>query len=363
MERMQAQPTHDDDDDTTPTAFEGWTSRDKVTLFVLVVVGLGILLMVIMIPRSFKKVEFYQYAFKRRKASGRVDTDNVYVGGRYHTGITFEFKPFPADAHFVYLHGLHVFTSDRLEVELDCSFQYFLRIEDLKLLHDTFDLRYKEVMRENARDALKSAVTQFSTRDFGTIRDIIEETLFQAIRTRLGGSCCLVWCDLPGGYCNTTVCIPRESESCGSKQLGLFANVRYFQLLFVKIPRDVMARNLQTLTQIEDAEREEYVQEYQVVQIMTQKMVQDINNEATEISQNATAHSDLIRARAEAEAQAIIESAHSNGLAYMYETLNITSEEQKASLNYLRTLRDHQNVHMSVNFQSLVNAPGFRAAN
>lgn len=91
--------------------------------------------------------------------------------------------------------------------------------------------------------------------------------------------------------------------------------------------------------------------------------VQDINNEAAELSQNATAQSDLIRARAEAEAQAIIESAHSSGLAYMYETLNITSEEQKASLNYLRTLRDHQHVHMSVNFESLVNAAGFRPAN
>lgn len=34
-----------------------------------------------------------------------------------------------------------------------------------------------------------------------------------------------------------------------------------------------MSRNLQTLTQIEDAEREEYVQEYQIVRIITQKMV------------------------------------------------------------------------------------------
>lgn len=89
------------------------------------------------------------------------------------------------------------------------------------------------------------------------------------------------------------------------------------------------------------------------------RKVQDIQNQASELSQNATAQSDLIRARAVAQAQAVVEGAHSEGLALMFSRLNITSQEQKASLNYLRTLRDHQQVYMSINFDSLVNTAGF----
>lgn len=85
------------------------------------------------------------------------------------------------------------------KVAMDCTFQYFLRVEDLALLHDTFDLQYEDILRTNAIDAIKSSVTQFSTRDFGTIRDVIEETLYQAVRARLGGMCCPIWCDSPGG--------------------------------------------------------------------------------------------------------------------------------------------------------------------
>lgn len=98
---------------------------------------------------------------------------------------------------------------------------------------------------------------------------------------------------------------------------------------------------------------------FQTSECLCNFKVQDIRNQASEISENATAQSNLIRAKAVAEAQAIIEEAHSTGLAMMYETLNITTPEQKASLNYLRTLRDHQDVYMSINFNSLVNTAGF----
>lgn len=329
----------------------------QLAMLILAVAGVGALLLVILLPRAFKGVEFDEFGFKRRKASGRVDTSTIYTGGRYYIGITFDFKKFPADAHFVELYDLEVFTSDRLEVAMDCTFQYFLRVEDLALLHDTFDLQYEDILRTNAIDAIKSSVTQFSTRDFGTIRDVIEETLYQAVRARLGGMCCPIWCDSPGGMCNITACIPQEN--CEPGDLGLFASVRFFQLLFVDIPDDVISRNLLTLTQLEDGEREEYIQDAQLVQIQTEKMVQDIQNQASELSQNATAQSDLIRARAVAQAQAVVEGAHSEGLALMFSRLNITSQEQKASLNYLRTLRDHQQVYMSINFDSLVNTAGF----
>ena len=78
---------------------------------------------------------------------------------------------------------------------LDCTFQYFLRRRDLKLLHDTYDVYYKDILRNNAIDELKGATKDFSTRDFGEIRADIEKVLFNAIKSRLEGDCCKFQCE------------------------------------------------------------------------------------------------------------------------------------------------------------------------
>ncbi|PIK59361.1 hypothetical protein BSL78_03732 [Apostichopus japonicus] len=248
----------------------------RTEMFAVLAFGIAILL-TIFLARSFKGIEYNQFGFKRRKASGKVDTDTVYSGGRYPIGITFNFKTFPADAHILELWNLEVFTSDRLQVSLDCALQYFLRIEDLKLLHDNYDLQYESVLEDSARDAIKSAATRFSTRDYGIIRGEIEEALFVAARVRLGGLCCPIWCDLPTGGCNSTGCIPRESDSCGPDQLGLFASVRFFQLLYVEIDPNVMPKSEDADSE-EDAKKEVFLQSSQLVRLETLKMASTLNN-------------------------------------------------------------------------------------
>ena len=42
-----------------------------------------------------------------------------------------------------------------LKVGITVHFQYFLRMEELVLLHDTFDLDYKGVIEKSAVDAMK----------------------------------------------------------------------------------------------------------------------------------------------------------------------------------------------------------------
>ncbi len=81
--------------------------------------------------------------------------------------------------------------------------------------------------------------------------------------------------------------------------------------------------------------------------------MKEIENQAEEVSQNATAQSALIVSRAVADSRAIKEQAHNEGLAKLFKDLNITTQEQKASLNYIRTLRDHENVYLGINFDSL----------
>jgi hypothetical protein len=46
----------------------------------------------------------------------------------------------------------------------------------------------------NAKDALKNAITKFDTDEFITNRSVIQDDLFFGVRQRLSGKCCLPGC-------------------------------------------------------------------------------------------------------------------------------------------------------------------------
>merc|ERR1711976_1080934 len=196
------------------------------------VLGLGALLIVILIPLSFSDLQYYQYGFIKRKSTGSVDLGKVYgPGGRHFLGPDYEFKTFPADQHFETMPGVPVFTSDRLEVWITVSFQFFLRKEELPLLHKAYDIYYENVLEKNALDALKRASTEFSTREFIRERARVEEYLFKEVKEGLGGRCCEEYCALLGS------CVPdcKPYSTCEDSDKGFFAEVRYFQLQEVRI--------------------------------------------------------------------------------------------------------------------------------
>ena len=62
-------------------------------------------------------------------------------------------------------------------------------------------------------------------------------------------------------------------DECTIEDKGLFADVRYFQLGYVNIPNSVRERNLLALTQLEDGERELYLQQASLVRIDTDRKV------------------------------------------------------------------------------------------
>ncbi|XP_070570766.1 uncharacterized protein [Ptychodera flava] len=317
---------------------------------IIAIVGVVVLVIGIVVPLSFSGVQYYEYGFPRRSTTGNVYTDKVYSSGLYAIGPDKKFKVFPATAHVERYDAISIFTSDKLEVDITFSLQYFLRPEDLKLLHDKHDLQYQPVLRASAVDALKGRAPDFSTDDYITSRSEVEGELFEAIRDRLGGSCCRKNCqDSVEG------CVPNcvAYDTCTEEQKGYFADLRYFQLLSVSIASEVISNNLLALTQLEDAAGELYTQDAQVTRKNTERLVRDINNEAAELTQNATAISALIVAKAEAEAKAIIENAHNEGLSNMYTQLGISNDDHRGSFNYLRTLRDKENIQISVDFDSL----------
>jgi fructosamine-3-kinase len=86
----------------------------------------------------------------------------------------------------------------------------------------------------------------------------------------------------------------------------------------------------------------------------TDRLKNEILNEAAEIKQNSTATSTVIMAKAEAEALVKVEEARNVGLAQVFSSLNISSETHKASYIYLTALRQQTKAKINVNYGTLM---------
>lgn len=312
---------------------------------------MGVLMMIILLPLSFGDIEYYQYGFIKQKSTGTVFLDEVYANGKHLIGPDAEFKTFQADAHYVTLDKIRAFTSDRLEVQITVHYQYFLRKEDLPKLHRRFDVFYKDVMRTSGVDAVKGSITVFEKGQLISDRHKVEETIYKAVRERLGGKCCRKDCNSWLHACDPDC---KERHLCTPEFEGLFADVKYFHMGEVYIPQVVKQQYLRTLTLKEDAEKEKLLQNATVERKKTQSKVQKIKNEAVELREQAAAQSKLIKVTSQANYTAIVESARSQGLDILFTALNITDQGHKNSFDYLRTLRSLDNVHLTVDFQQRI---------
>ena len=123
-----------------------------------------------------------QIAFAKQKSTGRVDDSKVYFSGRYFIGPDYTFKTFRADAHFEMLEKISTFTTDKIEVTFSCTFQYFLRPEDLKELHENYNLYYAPVVKNTANSAAKDRGSLLSIDQFVKDRTMVERALLTALR-------------------------------------------------------------------------------------------------------------------------------------------------------------------------------------
>lgn len=315
------------------------------------VVGIVALLIVILIPTSFSSVEYHELGFKRRKSTGFVDISEVYTSGRYFVGPDYTFKVFPADAHFVELNEISVWTGDKIEIKISCNFQYFLRKDFLQDLHEAYNVDYKPVVRGTAIDAIKGRAADLPIDDYIRNRENIEKELFKALAKRVDG-CCRENCpsdeeEMPAcGYCI-------KNSLCEDDERGMFVEVRYFQLLAVDVHEDVKSRYLRQVTEAAEEERAQFELREKVVRKETERIKNKIYNEAREIAQNASAKAVVIDAEAKAKALRVVEEARSEGLKNLYSELGITTDEEKAAFNYLRSLRQNKNVKLNVGYKSL----------
>eukprot|EP00794_Sanderia_malayensis_P017302 gene17302-19034_t len=328
-------------------------SKGGLLCLLLVCFCIGALLMVILIPMSFSDLEYYEMGFKQRRSTGTVDRSKVYYGGRHYIGVDYKFKKFKLSVHLEAFNKISIFNKDKLEVSMTCSLQYVLLPDELQSLHDSYDLDYAPVLRTTAQEAIKNAATQFSVNQFRLTRSNVSKTLFEAARVALGGTCCPKNCQL-------FTCYPgcQPYSTCTKKDKGLYASLKYFQLQAVDISSEEKKKFLQNVIEQEKQDTEKFKQEEKIIRKKTEQEKFVIQNTALEVSQNATAKSQLINAQASAHAKAIVEDSRNSGLQIIYSNLNITSEKHKKSLDYIRVLRNHKNAYMYSGFTTLVGREG-----
>lgn len=326
---------------------------DNRCLFMIVggIVGAIALVLVIVLPMSFVTLEYHEYGFRRQKSTGWVDTEKVYSGGKHFLGPDYEFKTFPADAQFLDLNYIRVFTRDKLEVSVTAHAQYFIRKDELPLLHKAYDIYYEDVMRSSAVDAIKGALPVYNTTELKTKRREIEAVIYKAVRERLGGQCCRPNCDAYLQACAEGCISPSK---CKDSQKGLNVDVKFFQLTDIVIPSTVSERFMENLLLVEKNLREQHFQNATVIRKETAGKVAEIKNQAKEIREFASSEARKLKVVSESEYTSAIEIARGTGLKKLYESLKITSQEHMNSFDYLRTLRGLDNVHLTVDFQQRI---------
>lgn len=313
-----------------------------------------VLLVVILIPLSFSDIEYYQIAFKQQRSTGTVFTEKVYLSGRYFVGPDFKFKTFQADAHFVEftLQDLDIASKDKLNIKMRANMQYFLREEDLVDLNKRFDKGYEPIVQNTAKTAIKNTAKDFTTEQYRHSRELVEQALFKAVRRALGGTCCRKDCLK---YQCDNEC--KTYSTCTIDDKGLFVDVRFFQMHDVYITEKLKGRWLGQVVEREDKEKAEFIQREQIERKKTEQKKQEIINKIQEVKENAAANVTVITAEADAKSLQFVEDARNQGLQLLYSSLNFTNEQHKASFNYLRTLRNHKNIRLHVNFASLISGP------
>ncbi len=194
--------------------------------------------------------------FVQRKSTGAVDRSKVYMGGRHFIGVDFKFKAFRADAHIEKFVKESIFNKDRIEVTMTYALQYFLIPDELKNLHDTYNLGYAPILRQSVASAVKNAATNFSIDQFRLHRQNVSDSLFRKARLTLGGICC-------PKNCNKFRCFPgcKPYSTCSTKDKGMFAYVKYFQMEEVDITYTQEKQYLEQIISREKQDTEAFKQQ------------------------------------------------------------------------------------------------------
>jgi len=291
-----------------------------------IVCCIGLFLIVLLIPLGHSKVEYYETGLKMQRSTSQVDRSVTYGTGNHFIGPDYTFRKFQTSLNY-FEQSMEVWTRSGdddagTSVEITVSFQYKLRKDNLGDLYSLVALNYEPLVKSKAIDSIKNTAPLFGVDSYLTQRTRVETSL-------------------------------RSNVSLAVSDV--YADIYDFQLNFVNLEDDYRLSRLTAAVQIESNYKEEYVQEAALVRAKTAVDTLRIENNASRVLATAQAAATLIENKATYEATALVERARNTGLRDLFTQINITTEEHKASLDYILTLTDKDvsdDVKHFINFQN-----------
>jgi len=288
----------------------GKESRQACYMCCCPVLALGCLLTIILIPMSFSKIEYYEAGLRQQKSSGRLSYDKVYDAGNYMIGPDFEFKKFPINLQ-LFNQRVAVWSKSGGDdagatINLDISFQYRIRSADIPQLYQKVAMSYEPLVVTYALDAIKNTAPLYGVDQYLTQRSIIEANFKLNVTNALA--------------------------------TDMYVDVVDLQLRRIILSPDYESTKLNAALQVEQNQKEFYVQNKTIIEEETALEVLQIDNQAVQVANAAVADANQIKDTAVYQAKQLVEERRSAGLKYMLTEIGLTSDEHKASLDYITTL-------------------------
>jgi len=287
----------------------------------------GIMLILILVPLSFSYVDYYDYGLVQRKSTGSVDTNQVYTNGRYMLGPDRHFIKYQADAHLESFEELSVFSATTSNVSIGLAFQvdidytFFLKKDEIGLVHQELAADYRNVILSRAEEAIKNiAAEQVSFTEFFQERKKVEALFRSAVEKR--------WLSPPSLHCE----------------------LDQFHLGRITIPESVATKQLESRVQNERNDMEQFLQKSQMEREKTTVEVNKIDLETDKELRTARAEASLVKKKAQAEAALIIAHAEINGTQMLLDAVEIETQDHKTAFTYIKTLRDRHQLDIAVSY-------------
>jgi len=277
--------------------------------------GLGLLLLVILLPLSFTYVDYNEIAFKKSTTDNKVDTTRSYHTGRYFWGLTTTAVRFPSVyQHISYRNNdLLVFSKQGLEFALECDVFYKLEEAELPAIFSEFGLAFSSRLFDAVKASIKNTAPEFEVNDYLNNRTQISEMFLNNLNVDL-------------------------------EVLHITLKPYKFLLQYLDFPENLKQKFLSTAVQETNNQKALLQQQVDLIQKETDQLVEAIQANITIIAQNGTSTADVLIKNAQALANNIQLSATGQGLAFLFQELDLTNSTDRKRLFELMTLLDSENL-------------------
>lgn len=280
---------------------------------------------VIMVGCSFDTLSPLEAGVEFNSISKQITEGRAYTAGRYWLGLGREFLVFPMDFQMIEFSNEPnadepplVARTDNVQIELECSLQYTLKLDKLTTLFKTHQFNYHNRFVKIALSVIKNTAVLFEPAAFYESRDEVSLALERALRAALF----------------------REN-----------AIVHDFQLRKVTLPSQNEAVIIRKSVSIQEQDTAQHLLTRDFIN--SERLVVGVEQDelARVFQANKTSEATIIRESAKATGKGIELDSQSDAFKVLKERLGLDSDQLLRYL-WLRSLRDIKGTKVAVGFDS-----------